>query len=97
MSPVAVRGAEKRVVPARRDPSGRCTRAGAERSSAERLRLIASDAQAGGRLTLEQRLDGVWEGLRAGRAVACPVCQTEMALADGAVAARCATCGSTLS
>ena len=32
----------------------------------------------GGRLTLEQRLDGVWEGLHAAGAADCPVCGSRM-------------------
>ena len=47
----------------------------------------------GSRLTLEQRLDSVWEGLRAGGAAECPVCGGRMA---GLEHARCNTCGSEL-
>lgn len=47
----------------------------------------------GGRLTLEQRLDSVWEGLRAGGAAECPVCRGRM---EGFGPARCAGCGSEL-
>jgi hypothetical protein len=50
----------------------------------------------GGRLTLEQRLDGVWEGLRAAGVADCPVCGGRMAGAGGG-AAHCGGCGSTLS
>jgi hypothetical protein len=53
----------------------------------------------GGRLTLEQRLERVWEGLPAAgvaeAAAACPVCQGRMRR-RGAVCA-CDSCGSTLS
>jgi len=47
----------------------------------------------GGRLTLEQRLDSVWEGLRAGGAAECPVCRGRM---EGFGPARCTGCGSEL-
>jgi hypothetical protein len=45
----------------------------------------------GGRLTLEQRLDSVWEGLRAGGAAECPVCHRQME------SQSCAGCGSRIS
>jgi hypothetical protein len=47
----------------------------------------------GGRLTLEQRLDSVWEGLRADGAAECPVCGGRM---EGLDFARCTSCGSEL-
>jgi hypothetical protein len=47
----------------------------------------------GGRLTLEQRLDSVWEGLRAGGAAECPVCGGRM---EGFEIGRCRSCGSEL-
>ncbi len=55
-----------------------------------------------GRLTLEQRLDGVWEGLRVTGTAECPVCHGELIAAPAAPApagttARCARCRSTLS
>ena len=54
-----------------------------------------SESSGGGRLTLEQKLDRVWEGLHAAGAQAeCPVCQCRMA-GEGA-AAKCRGCGSTL-
>jgi hypothetical protein len=49
----------------------------------------------GGRLTLEQRLDSVWEGLRATGAADCPVCGGAMEHANHA--AECRDCGSALS
>ena len=55
-----------------------------------------SDSSDGGRLTLEQRLDGVWEGLRAGGAAECPLCRGPMTQAAREVAATCADCGSSL-
>jgi len=47
----------------------------------------------GGRFTLEQRLDSVWEDLRTGGAAECPVCGGRM---EGVEFARCASCGSEL-
>ena len=62
----------------------------------DRLRRERSQCSDGGRLTLEQRLDGVWEGLHAAGVADCPVCGGRMkGGADGA--ARCAGCGSSLS
>lgn len=45
----------------------------------------------GGRLTLEQRLDGVWEGLTAGGRAVCPVCTADMGRTG-----ICSGCGSRL-
>ena len=62
----------------------------------ERLRRERSICSDGGRLTLEQRLDGVWEGLHAAGVADCPVCDARMeGTGDGA--ARCGGCGSVLS
>jgi len=47
----------------------------------------------GGRLTLEQRLDSVWEGLRTDGTAECPVCRGRM---EGSGPARCHDCGSEL-
>ncbi len=59
-----------------------------------RRRLAGHPARPdGGRLTLEQRLDSVWEGLRAGGAAECPVCHGRMA---GPGPGRCGDCGSAL-
>ena len=49
----------------------------------------------GGRLTLGQLMDSVWEGLHAAGAAGCPVCGERMRRA-GEVG-RCGGCGSTLS
>ena len=59
-------------------------------STGERLRR--SD---GGRLTLEQRLDRVWEGLFAAGAADCPLCGGVMERAE--TGGRCGDCGTTLS
>jgi ribosomal protein L37AE/L43A len=61
----------------------------------ERLRRDRSHCSDGGRLTLEQRLDGVWEGLHAAGVAVCPVCSGRMEDTDGGVG-RCGGCGSTL-
>ena len=62
----------------------------------ERPRRERANCSDGGRLTLEQRLDGVWEGLHAAGAADCPVCGARMEGAgDGT--ARCGGCGSSLS
>jgi hypothetical protein len=62
----------------------------------QRLRRERSqNCSDGGRLTLEQRLDSVWEGLRAAGVADCPVCGSRMdAASDGG---RCGGCGTTLS
>jgi ribosomal protein L37AE/L43A len=62
----------------------------------ERLRRERSICSDGGRLTLEQRLDGVWEGLHAAGVADCPVCEARMEGAGDATA-RCGGCGSVLS
>jgi len=69
---------------------------GAPGGDAMRRRLVGHPARpvGGGRLTLEQRLDSVWEGLRADGAAECPVCHGRM---EGPGPARCHDCGSTLS
>ena len=63
----------------------------------QRLRRERStNCSDGGRLTLEQRLDGVWEGLRAAGVAECPVCGSRMD-ANGDGGGHCGGCGSTLS
>ena len=62
----------------------------------ERLRRERSNCSYGGRLTLEQRLDGVWEGLHAAGVAECPVCGGRME-DDGGDSGRCGGCGSSLS
>ena len=62
-----------------------------ERPVGRRDRRPCSD---GGRLTLEQQLDGVWEGLLAAGAAPCPVCGERMTPAAGG--GRCGGCGSEL-
>ena len=48
----------------------------------------------GGRPTLEERLESVWEGLSAAGAAPCPLCGGRMQREIDA--ARCGGCGSTL-
>jgi len=50
----------------------------------------------GRRLTLEQKLGSVWEGLRADGTAECPICHGMMKGA-GTGSARCRDCGSELS
>jgi len=51
--------------------------------------------------TLDELVVALWEGLRADRAVACPVCAAEMTPAYGAhsraVGGRCSNCATSLS
>ena len=54
------------------------------------------DSSDGGRLTLEQRLEGVWEGLGADGAAECPVCRGRMAGMAEASGASCGDCGTSL-
>jgi hypothetical protein len=62
----------------------------------ERMRRERSIRSDGGRLTLEQRLEGVWEGLHAAGVADCPVCGSRMeGTGDGG--ASCRGCGSELS
>jgi hypothetical protein len=49
----------------------------------------------GRRLTLEQRLQGAWEGLRADGTADCPVCHARMAARERGGA--CGGCGAQLS
>lgn len=55
-----------------------------------------SGSSDGGGLTLEQKLDCVWEGLRAGGAAECLVCRGTMAGGARGRAGRCEDCGSRL-
>jgi hypothetical protein len=58
--------------------------------------LRSPNSSGGGGLTLEARLDCVWEGLRADGAADCPVCGARMAAGPPGHAARCGGCGSRL-
>ncbi len=56
----------------------------------------ASAVRSGGRrLTLEERLQGAWEGLRADGAADCPVCGDRMVVRGNA--GGCGSCGAQLS
>jgi hypothetical protein len=60
-----------------------------------RVYADALEVRSGGRrLTLEQRLQGAWEGLRADGATDCPVCHARM-VARGRAGA-CSSCGTQL-
>jgi hypothetical protein len=70
-----------------------------------RLRLddaaLAGMAEAHGRITLDELITGVWEGLAMRGAVECPVCASPMALSshlggDDQQMGSCLGCGSEL-
>ena len=61
--------------------------------------LLAGMADAHGRLTLDELITGVWEGLAVRGAVECPVCASSMALGshgDDRQVGSCLSCGSEL-
>ena len=58
--------------------------------------LRSPDSSGGGGLTLEARLDCVWEGLRADGAAECPLCGGQMTAGPAGQAARCDGCRSRL-
>ena len=89
----ALRTPDGRLGNRRGDRTSICTEA--EQNKAEPCR--SGGASAGGRLTLGQLLDGVWEGLHAGGAAECPVCRGQMTPMARTGAARCGNCGTTLS
>jgi tRNA(Ile2) C34 agmatinyltransferase TiaS len=60
----------------------------------ERRRREHNRCSDGGRLTLEQQLARVWEGLHAAGVAVCPLCGGRMSTAGEA--GRCDTCGTTL-
>src|SRR5436305_14191057 len=91
MSPVATRrrGAQLPLV------SERPRREGFDLE--QRLRRERSqNCSDGGRLTLEQRHDGVWESLRAAGVAQCPLCGCCMD-ADGHGGGTCGGCGTVMS
>jgi hypothetical protein len=76
---------------------------GLEHDSRPRLdgALLVGMADAHGRLTLDELITGVWEGLAVRDTVDCPVCASPMALSshggsDGKQAGSCLGCGSKL-
>lgn len=102
MTPVAVSSwvvDRLRQLPAGGLGSGRAAqgpqRRSGRRDDVPRRRQAGCSARPGGsdRLTLELRLDSVWEGLRAEGAAECPVCRGRM---EGTGPAHCADCGSEL-
>jgi hypothetical protein len=72
---------------------GSASRGGRNEDAARRRSAGCIDRSGGDRLTLEQRLDSVWEGLRTAGAAECPVCGGRM---EGMEHARCTSCGSEL-
>ena len=66
-----------------------------ERPVPARARREERGCSSGGRLTLEERISSVWEGLLAAGAAECPVCRERMELAGAS--GRCGSCGSKLS
>ena len=84
-------GSENRAWRGRRERRVQRTRA-----TEDEARRRFAGPQAGGGLTLEARLDCVWEGLRADGAAECPVCRGGLAASKRGPAARCVDCGSRL-
>jgi hypothetical protein len=83
------------------DTAARPARARDEDPAGREPRPAAPPAAEGrGRSTLDDLIVGVWEGLTAHHAVACPVCSAEMRPRYGSGAApvggRCTGCGSVL-
>ncbi len=66
-----------------------------ERPMPARARREEQACSDGGRLTLEQRISRVWEGLHAAGAAECPVCAGRMERSGSQ--GRCLDCGSKLS
>ena len=58
---------------------------------------IRSQSSDGGRLTLEERLHRVWEGLSAAGAAVCPVCDGKLEARRAGSGGTCRSCGSSLS
>ena len=89
MTPVITKDSRHRPAPGRLPLDFRPV--GPERTPARRPGDACSD---GDRLTLEERISGVWEGLIAAGAGECPVCRSRMEwIADHG---RCSTCGTRL-
>ncbi len=89
MSPLPTLGPESRVLQRRRERSSICAQATPDTAT----ETLAGGVPAGGRLTLEQLLEGVWEGLCAGGTAACPLCHGRMNRAAAGMAGRCESCG----
>ena len=76
------------------EAAGQCSaRTAADDAAMRRFAAVCSD---GGRLTLEARLDSVWEGLSAAGVAPCPVCHGRIER-TGAGVGTCRSCGSELS
>ena len=73
---------------------GQCSaRTGVDDAAMRRFAAVCSD---GGGLTLEERLDRVWEGLSAAGVAQCPVCRGRLER-TAPCAGICRSCGSSLS
>jgi hypothetical protein len=75
-------------------PSGHQSR---EELGSARGRRERRPCAGGGRLTLEEKLSSVWEGLLAAGQAECPVCRGRMERPAHEPAGACSTCGSALS
>lgn len=102
---LAERRARRRSLPDRGAPVARALRAvptvAPARAPVARPRRAPDGASAaGGGLTLDEVLVGVWEGLSAHRTVTCPACGEAMAPRYGAgpvpVGGRCGACRTTI-
>ena len=60
----------------------------------EQAHLAPAHGRMGGGLTLEERLEGAWRGLKAEGEADCPVCRARMSLVGRA--GECSGCGSRL-
>ena len=93
MSPLSTLVPDSRILVRRREGGSICTQATQDTATEQRV----GGVPAGGRLTLEQLLAGVWEGLSAGGTAACPLCHGQLGRPRAGAAARCEGCGTTLS
>ena len=86
-------GSEARSLRRRRERSSTCTRVTEQAATEPRVGGVPT----GGRLTLEQLLGGVWEGLHAGGTAGCPICDDgQMSCAAAGAPARCESCGTAI-
>ena len=71
-----------------------------DRDPAPQGGTLRDDRSLHNRLTLDQLINGVWEGLSSHHTVTCPVCSGKMTPRYGSgarpVGGRCKRCGSTL-
>ena len=77
------------------EAAGQCSaRTAADDAAMRRFAAVCSD---GGRLTLEERLHRVWEGLSAAGVAVCPVCDGKLERRTASGGGVCRSCGSSLS